>query len=342
MLTLLPWFGFSLSTSGSLLPNSRRAVAHLQDFEHPWTSLSEAPARLMEQLRSGMWWSADLANFFGLSPLVDPSGKLYLYPPFILMVALAVLVLGFLVYRQHASIQIAAPILAYAFIHGGYYLLAHRIEFRYMLPSSALALVAVAALVHAGTERRPRDGTRLALAGVLAIALTFSLTSGILAFQRGYGSHRAHRYQIVAHRAAQWLKTTYPEAVVASFNAGVLSYFSQTELVNLDGVINDEALEAIEHKRLGQYILERRVALLVEEPGQLALNLERFSDSRMLAGRLGPVIETFEDDAQRVIIVQRVLYPEFDSVEGVEAASGDAESSRVSGSAHSPEVTREP
>ena len=62
---------------------------------------------------------------------------------------------------------------------------------------------------------------------------------------------------------ASWIKAnTPPDAVIGAFNAGILGYFSGRRVVNLDGVINNNAFEAMKGERLGEFMLEQNISYL--------------------------------------------------------------------------------
>ncbi len=56
-------------------------------------------------------------------------------------------------------------------------------------------------------------------------------------------------------QTAEWLRAnTDPQDRIVAFNAGFISYFSNREVINLDGVINNSALDALRSRDLGSYI----------------------------------------------------------------------------------------
>ena len=56
-------------------------------------------------------------------------------------------------------------------------------------------------------------------------------------------------------RAAQWLRDETPEGTrVAGFNVGVLSYYAERPTTNLDGVMNPNALDALDKRELLAYV----------------------------------------------------------------------------------------
>ena len=65
-------------------------------------------------------------------------------------------------------------------------------------------------------------------------------------------------------RAAKWLEKNLPEdALIGSWNAGVLGYYSRRRVVNLDGLINNhEILPYLRRNRIDEYIVEQGITHL--------------------------------------------------------------------------------
>jgi hypothetical protein len=65
--------------------------------------------------------------------------------------------------------------------------------------------------------------------------------------------------------AAQQVKNNLPRgARIASFNSGILGYFSGRYVMNIDGVVNPEIIDAFQSKRMASYLENRRIEYLVE------------------------------------------------------------------------------
>jgi hypothetical protein len=66
--------------------------------------------------------------------------------------------------------------------------------------------------------------------------------------------------------AARWIERNTPEdARIGSFNAGVIGYFSDRVVVNLDGVVNADAFEALRDCRVYQYVRHMRLSHVVDQ-----------------------------------------------------------------------------
>jgi 4-amino-4-deoxy-L-arabinose transferase-like glycosyltransferase len=119
-------------------------------------------------------------------------------------------------------------------------------------------------------DRAPRPlrgGLALAVAaGVSALAVWLPAPEN----RARWGLDSPHRVQQL--EAARWLsRNTLPSARIGAFNAGILAYFSERTVVNLDGAVNADAYAARRDGRLFDYVLERRIGYLVDWSGTLPL-----------------------------------------------------------------------
>jgi hypothetical protein len=108
-----------------------------------------------------------------------------------------------------------------------------------------------------------------------------------------------------------WLHAhTLPSAVVGSFNAGIFGYFSGRRVVNLDGVVNERAYEALAAHRLADYVHEAGIEWVIDWAGQLEWFLAHFSDRSRVRLEAVPV-QAFELPAPsgERLVVYRVVRP---------------------------------
>lgn len=81
-----------------------------------------------------------------------------------------------------------------------------------------------------------------------------------VSFSKGIYPH-----QIQMLKAGLWLGENTPiDATIVSFNSGIISFFSQRSVVNLDGVINNSAFDAIKEKALFRYIEDQNAQYYVD------------------------------------------------------------------------------
>lgn len=304
------WFVFSLRVSDSLLPNSRKAVALLGGHADNYSSLSQIPETLISQMWSFLWWSSDATNFLGLLPVVSPQGRGMLVSGMLLVLLFLGVCLGLFLFRADRRARLASLAVLYVAMHIGYYTLFHRIELRYILPPLTLFLVPLGVVVQLSLERFPSRWAAGIAAGALGITFLISLATGIVAYSLGHASVRVHNYHYVALDMARWLAANHPGEKVGAWNAGVLGYYSDTVLFNLDGVINDDALKANQAQQIDKYILDSGIRFIVDEPSQIEDNLARFGRPGAAADILGPVVHRATDGEGRQIIVREVLRPQ--------------------------------
>lgn len=213
-------------------------------------------------------------------------------------------IVGIVYFFNRPEVKLIAPLMIYFCLHAGYYAAFHRIEFRYILPP-LLVFFVPATVVAAAAAQRWRSVQRLA-PFILVTMLIVITQTGLSAYRQGMASVRVHKFHYVAKDMAEWLAREHPNAVVGAWNAGVLSFFSNTELVNLDGVVNDHALRANSNRRIDDYILERGIQLIVDEPSQIMGNLEKFAKDPTLGGRLGEIVYQVVDSEGRTLVAHRV------------------------------------
>jgi hypothetical protein len=64
---------------------------------------------------------------------------------------------------------------------------------------------------------------------------------------------------------ARWIATSMPEgSVAASFNSGLQVYYAGRPVKNLDGVVNWEAIHALDDKKLMAYLQEEDIDYVVD------------------------------------------------------------------------------
>lgn len=113
-----------------------------------------------------------------------------------------------------------------------------------------------------------RQACRIALSGVLIATYGF-----VFYLQMGH-------YLVVDERELQynqniaivpWIERNIPkDARLGSFQSGMFSYFCPHTCINLDGVVNHDALVALQERHLWSYIREQKIAYIVDVP--LCLN----------------------------------------------------------------------
>jgi 4-amino-4-deoxy-L-arabinose transferase-like glycosyltransferase len=274
LVVLLPWVIWSYSHSGTPLPNSGKALS-VWGFKgmQAKLSLSENLGILRGQLFDGAYWFSDTANLLGLWPIVQPSNSKISF----LLIAVLLVSLAYLLYatRNERFARVRCLLAAFAWAIFSYYALRAVLGVRYLMPFSALTVVLFASLLALWLRDRPGP-RKVAVAAYAALLLSCGAAS-IQAWQQRQGAAHTHS----GHRAlldmARWASTNLPEgAVMGGWNSGIMSYFSERVVVNLDGVINDEAISALQQRDLSTYIAKRGITYLVDDQGQIEWFMNNF------------------------------------------------------------------
>jgi hypothetical protein len=124
----------------------------------------------------------------------------------------------------------------------------------------ASALVVGPALVRIGRDLNTVfKGRVLARVGLAALGVVLAL-QGIKSWRDGYYPWQDHMLA-----GARWITTQSPaNAVVASFNSGLQAYYGDRQVVNLDGVVDWDAIRAGENRALLGYARRRGATHLLD------------------------------------------------------------------------------
>jgi hypothetical protein len=283
LIATAPWFAFSIHSVGALLPRSGVAIqawsGHAMD---PSLSLGANLIALARAKVGGMIEPLnDIANVLGLWPFIpsDDSALRYL-GVLVLLAALLALLVIVVCARRAPAIRPYHWIPLYALAHTAYYVAFAKPEIRYLYPVLILMSFYLAVGLQWLIERAP-DPARSAsiVARIALVMLCCTFVAGAAAFQHGYGVGRYQSLHLGLYDGlAPWIKShAEPNAVVGGFNVGIVSYYSGRRVVNLDGVMNDAAIDAIRTHTLGKYIDSQGIEYLADVDDQIARFMDRFS-----------------------------------------------------------------
>jgi 4-amino-4-deoxy-L-arabinose transferase-like glycosyltransferase len=268
LLVLGPWIAWSLASFGTLVQISGVAIA---DFERQaWLArgggdLAAVLGRAWEVTRDSLFHRLMHRYFV---PLAAPTGPFFVGAGGLL----AFLLLAPLPQRAGARRQIGLVMVPGSGILFG--LLVHSalrwwLREWYFAPAALLgALLLGVAVAHLhGVLRDTRLGGRAVVALYALFAAGLAVAFGPPMAGR-WGLHSPHRVNQL--EAARWIDAhTEPDARVGSFNAGILGYFSNRRVVNLDGVVNEGAYRAKVEKRLPAYVRAMRLDYVADLLGAL-------------------------------------------------------------------------
>ena len=152
-----------------------------------------------------------------------------------------------------AAVLLAATlqIVMFAAYYGG---LASGVQPRWYFSSLLWGILLSLATLLASTTRPWGAATR----GVALFLVAAGLLSGGITTARGYWPN-----QLRFLDSARWL-AAQPDERTAAWNAGILSYYSRREVVNLDGVVNSGIADYARRRAVVQYLLDRGVERVVD------------------------------------------------------------------------------
>ena len=104
-------------------------------------------------------------------------------------------------------------------------------------------------------------------AGVLYAGLLVWLISGPAAYTSRQLAPPSSRYpwQAKMLEGANWIRESLPEdALVGAWNAGILGFFSERVVINLDGVVNNEILPYVRNKEICEYLNDANVEYVAD------------------------------------------------------------------------------
>jgi len=108
--------------------------------------------------------------------------------------------------------------------------------------------------------------TTLPLRGKRIVAGTLTLlTLGLffVSWHRELTDHMPQHREMYA--AAEWFNEHVPsDTVIGSFNSGIIGYFTDATVINLDGLVNNDAYEAMQDRKLWVYIESTEISYLVD------------------------------------------------------------------------------
>ena len=279
---VLPWWAMSYAMQGHITPDSGPATADLTKIfgvnwtrlfigqSYEWDYLWELSVPAMVRVKTGLfhWFAAvvwtppfalEIGKWHGLN--IWNGNFFFRYSGFYPLSAifLSVIMLRYFwkELKHHRNLQ---PLLAAALLLlMAYFLLpgAPWYTMRYTTPLQLVLTMAMGLILWRWFSVK-RWGRILLLVGAAY-----------------FGYHQIHHYrQMFPHAGvrpdgyagrAQWVKETLPkDAVLGVPQAGYMSYFSGLTTINLDGVVNRQALEARREGRMIDYILEKKIDYILD------------------------------------------------------------------------------
>ena len=283
LIATLPWFVFSIRSVGALLPRSGFAIqSWVGHYANPSMSFGANVIHIVHAKAEGMTEPLnDIGNVLAVWPLIPFFNSKFRYVGVLVCLAalVAVAVLLFRARRAPGLLPFRW-IPFYALAHTSYYVVIVRPEIRYLYPVFILMsfYLAVALQWLIARAREPARATSN-LSYVAIAMLCCGVVAGATAFQYGYGAGRYNSAHLGFYDGlATWIKShTEKDAIVGGFNCGIVSYYSDRRVVNLDGVMNDAAIWAIRSRTLEHYIDSQGIEYLADIDTEIDRFMDEFS-----------------------------------------------------------------
>lgn len=147
-----------------------------------------------------------------------------------------------------------------------------------LIPLGGLTLIVVMDHVLNRVETASEHKTAaLALASAAVVSALILVSAWLGAFDRGLGSQGAYPEQGVMRDVARSLaRRTPPGTRVAGFNSGILGFYDERETLNLDGVVNADALSALRHRDLAGYLRGQQITYVLDFDSSVRGTFGRF------------------------------------------------------------------
>lgn len=257
VLITAPWFLWNQIVFGSPLQGSADAVPYVGHklFRQSDSSTLGMLHHAAEQMREG---ALSTLPYFYFTPTRATAG---IAVAFVVLIVLTAAIItspaARPAVRDFRRLAVPAAGLGAQFVvHAGirWYLREWYLVAVFPLIALTIALVAQAALE-----------SRLRLAGA-ALLGAIVLTATVPTATRTYG-HGWYPVQLDMLAAARWIDASTPrDTRVGTFNSGLVGYYSHRQTINLDGVMNPDASDAIRRRELGAYLDRRGIDLLADFP----------------------------------------------------------------------------
>ncbi len=239
---LSPWLLYNQVESGHWVPSSGRAQAGMIGWHTAAGRVSAMSAALLSHLTPWIY-----SNSGGV---------------FVVAAAVSLLVLGRYAWRESASIQAAirenTPLVAWGIAAVGlagvytYFFWAAHFYQRYSSPILPVATPLIGVVLLATLKRLPRAGHIVAFG---SMPLAFSVWAVLSLHSGRIGNSHTVSAGVIHER--------FSSQRVGAFQSGVIGFFNEN-VVNLDGKVNEAVLGAATPTRLGQYVDDEDIGVLID------------------------------------------------------------------------------
>jgi hypothetical protein len=245
----LPWLLWNFLTFGTILPSSGIARYELNHgigpfFDYNLKSNLELMSENLYRSLGIIYHQLGVVNF-------DFNSITVLLPIF-----LTIILLFSISIKNIKKLNIFLTYGAFIFIFYGFYFLG--VQIRYFTPFIPAFLILLVLGLQSMSNKISKNKNIFYIISLALLAII--IINGIQQWNDGY-----FKWQTPLYQDALWLKeNTKSDEISASFNTGILSFFSERRVINLDGVVNSEAIAAIKNKSVVDYMKKKNVSTWVD------------------------------------------------------------------------------
>lgn len=259
----VPWFAWNAATFGMVFTSASNGASLIN---HTLVVADNGPG-ITTHLKGSLY----LMHYHG-SAVLERLGAAWLYFG---LVGAALAHLAGSARARAAARRYAIPLLVFSIGFGTLFFANAGVRFvgrAWYFISGNLILAVVAGSILAALVPRARER---AVLSALALGIFGSFLAGWHTHIRDQFANQGAMYAM-----AGWINEHLPsDTRVGVFNAGVQGYFAQAHVINLDGLVNNDAYEAIRDRRLWSYIRESDIAYLSDFPLYLSYRHRPFVDT---------------------------------------------------------------
>ncbi|UCH83142.1 MAG: glycosyltransferase family 39 protein [Candidatus Latescibacterota bacterium] len=276
-----PWLIYGVQTTGHLVQDSGSATRYLSMAYAPLFDLG--PSEMANEGPSGAFIWAHIVHSFSVLKIAPPTHAIFrgfeklgaavgaqtavisvanvlgllLLAAFIYVVVFrrrSLVVTGFRE-LQFLLLYAVLVIAAYSFYVFGVFFFV-----RYYYPIYFIACIYAGLLLEEGFRRLPARTTltRPLAAAILVVYL------GVFGYMAYACVHRSNQ-QYCFYEVACWVRdNTSPDDTIGVFQSGAIGYLSERRVINLDGKVNRDALDALKDDSLAEYLREEGIDVVVD------------------------------------------------------------------------------
>ena len=149
---------------------------------------------------------------------------------------------------------------------------------RYLYPIYFVVCLFAAFYAHLLFKRLGRGSVPLRAAAMVVLAAYFGAFA-YMSYSSGFRSSPTYYFYDVA----RWIEAnTSEDETIGVFQGGAIGYLSSRKVINLDGKVNRDALDALRHKRITSYLEQNGVDVVLDNSHVLSLFLGAREDPALL------------------------------------------------------------